>query len=236
MEIIVFVVFIVDFRFSATEIVHMRRRKARIHPVNHNGKKHQFARNNPFLSHPDSEATKTWELLKTGRLTPDKLTLMGGDGSVDATRFYISFGIVSDPMHPKNNWKSAVAKVKIRRKEYLRLVDAISVPAMEYWKAHGYPPPYEWAIFDSKTELPVSSSNPYPPAQRLHDAFNMASDWITPDELLDRISTLPRVNRKYASSILHNLGNVTRKQNNGRSRLEEQIIDGVRMIRAVRIG
>lgn len=210
---------------------------ATLHPMRNKRNKalsvNRFSKKNPYDSNRESELAWTWEAIRSGRVDPKRMALMNHKGIMDVTRFHVTFGIVSDPLHLENNWRSAVAKVKIGGKEYLRLADAITFPAMEFWKTHGHPPPYQWAIFYSEDGRPVCSSNPYPPGTRLHDAFNMAYDWITVHDLLEKISGLPKVNRKHASSILHNLGSVTRKQNNGRSQLEERIVAGVKMVRAV---
>ena len=209
---------------------------ATLHPRRVKGKKalavNRFSKINPFDSSRESELAWTWEAIKSGQIDPKRMALMNRKGIMDVTRFHVTIGIVSDPMHPQNNWRSAVTKVKIGNKEYFRLADAISIPAMKYWKAHGYPPPYEWAIFDSRAN-PARSSNPYPPTTRLHAAFNLASNWKTISDLLDNVSNLPGMSRRYASSVLHNLGNATRKQNHGRSHLEEKNVDGVKMVRAV---
>lgn len=191
-----------------------------------------LAHKNPYQKHGESEAALTWEYIKNGLLTPRKLALMNVDGIMDVTMFHTTFGIVSDPMHPKNNWRSAVEKVRDGNQFYFRLVDAISVPAMNYWKTHGHPPPYEWAIFDSNEDSTGNSSNPYPPTHKLHAVFDLASEWITPSELFDKILKLPNVNRKYASALLHNIGSPARNGNRSRKAVK----DGGKMVRAVRIG
>lgn len=213
------------------KIVHMTKKKSSKPDSGIKQSMYRFPKN-PYGAHHESEMAWTCKLIKSKRLTPDKLTVIDAKGTLDLTRFRIIFSIVSDPLHPKNNWRSAVAKAKRGGEECFRLASAISIPAMKYWKAHGHPPPYEWAIFDSKVKS-AGSSNPYPPASRPHAVFEMASDWIAPSELLDRISQMPKVNRRHASSLLHNIGSVTRKQNNGRSHLEEKIVAGVKMVRAV---
>ncbi len=136
----------------------MHKQKARVPVKAKQSGTHPLATNNPFLDHPNSEAARTWELLNNGHLTSDKLTLMGANGTIDVTMFYLAFGVVANPLHPDNNWRSVVEKMAIGKDVYYRLATEIPISVMEYWKKHGHPPACGWDIFDPNASFAIKAS------------------------------------------------------------------------------
>ena len=126
---------------------------------------------NPYDSKRKSEPAWLWDEIRKGKFSPDKLTLMGEDGSMAITMLLKAFGIISSPMHPDNNWRSVVEKMAIGKDVYYRLATEIPIPAMEYWKKHGHPPKHGWDFFDPNASLGGKSPRqpqpaPKPPAKK----------------------------------------------------------------------
>ena len=157
--------------------------------------------------------------------------------------------ILADPTHRENRWSCLVEMVKYDDDIYLRLVPSIPLAVKEKWEATGRPP-RQMATNDvqlmiaeilgkpdrvSPANIPGTAiaGNPYPPGTRFHEVFNLASDWLTPSELLNRISSLPGVRRKQASALMHLIGKPLK--NGQRSSMVDNIENGIKMIRAVRI-
>ena len=105
---------------------------------------------NPYASKRKSEPAWLWDEIKKGKFSPDKLTLMGEDGSMVITMLLKAFKIISNPIHPDNDWRSVVETMSIGKDIYFRLATEIPIPVMEYWKKHGRPPAYRWEFFDPK--------------------------------------------------------------------------------------
>lgn len=106
---------------------------------------------NPYDSKRESEAAWLWDEIKNGRFSPDKLALMGEDGSMVITMFLMAFKIISTPTHPDNNWRSIVETIPLGKEIYYRLAADIPIPVMEYWKKHGHPPAHGWDYYDPNT-------------------------------------------------------------------------------------
>lgn len=126
---------------------------------------------NPYDSKRKSEPAWLWDEIRKGKFSPDKLTLMGEDGSMAITMLLKAFEIISSPMHPDNNWRSVVEKMAIGKDVYYRLATEIPIPVMEYWKKHGHPPKHGWDFFDPNTSLGGKSPRqpqpaPKPPAKK----------------------------------------------------------------------
>ena len=121
---------------------------------------------NPYASKRKSEPAWLWDEIKKGKFSPDKLTLMGEDGSMAITMLLKAFEIISSPMHPDNNWRSVVETMSVGKNIYYRLATHIPIPVMEYWKKHGHPPAHGWDFFDPNASLVGKSSGQPPPAPK----------------------------------------------------------------------
>ena len=168
---------------------------------------------------------------------------------IDFSCFISCLHILADPTHKENRWSCLVDMVKYDDEIYLRLVPSIPLAVKEKWEATGRPP-RQMATNDvqlmiaeilgrpdgvSPANIPVAAvaGNPYPPGTRFHEVFNLASDWLAPSELLNRISSLPGVRRKQASALMHLIGKPLK--NGQRSSMVENIEHGTRVVRVVRI-
>lgn len=130
-----------------TLIVHMVKKKTRQQSVGANVV--HLPQDNPYDSKRKSELAWLWDEIKKGDFSPDKLTLMGDDGSMVITMLHMAFKIISSPLHPDNNWRSLVETMSYGGKTYYRLATEIPVSIMGYWKKHGHPPSCSWGLGDS---------------------------------------------------------------------------------------
>ena len=138
-------VFSLDF---TTLIVHMVKKKTR--QQNGSGSAFHLPEVNPYDSKRESEAAWLWDEIKKGGFSPDRLALMGEDGSMVITMFLMAFKVISNPTHSDNNWRSIVETMSIGKDIYYRLATEIPIPVMDYWQKHGHPPACRWEFFDPK--------------------------------------------------------------------------------------
>lgn len=130
----------------------------------------RFPKTNPYAPHSKSEVVQIWDQLQQGKLTREKLTLMKGDGSMDVAMYFIGFGVVANPLHPDNNWRSAVEILKFGKDVYYRLAPDIPMAVKDHWTKYGRPPEVGWGIFDAsagsavlkKTTFRLSSVTRHP--------------------------------------------------------------------------
>lgn len=129
---------------------------------------YRFPKTNPYAPHAKSEVVQIWEQLQRGELTREKLTLMKGDGSMDVAMYFIGFGVVANPLHPDNNWRSAVEMLIFGKDIYYRLAADIPRTVKEHWKKHGRPPECGWGIFNASAGLADSGKRTvrHPPIPR----------------------------------------------------------------------
>jgi len=110
----------------------------------------RLAKTNPYRDHPNSEYSKAWVKLKEGIFELDEMALMDKNGIVNVMRFFKTCGVVANPLHPDNNWRSIVEKLVFGKDVYYRLATEIPIAVMDYWKSHGHPLACGWNIFDPK--------------------------------------------------------------------------------------
>lgn len=204
----------------------------------------RFPETNPYASHPKSEVSWVFNQIKKGNLSPKRLALMDGDGSMDVAQFLLALDIVSNPLHPENNWSSVVEEVMFEGEVYLRLAREIPVAMKEYWIKNGRPPRVGWGYTSklSNAEFPTarcssSSPNPYPQHIKYHSVFELSREWRPMPDLVDRIaSRLYGQSDRKSRRKAHNIWNeVARPDRNGnRSCKEERTTsNGIKEVRVV---
>ena len=132
-------------------MIHMAKKNTR-KPAKHLGDDiYRLPKQNPYAPHSKSEVVWIWDELQRAGVTPKRLALIKGDGSMDVTMYFIAFGVVANPLHPDNNWRSVVEILKYGKDVYYRLASDIPMAVKDHWTKHGRPPECEWGFFDAST-------------------------------------------------------------------------------------
>ena len=170
------------------------------------------------------------------------LVKVNGDAHFDGAgvklpNIMLEMKILSNPNDPANQWSTLVEFIKINGQLYMRLVNSLPLKVKIEWERSGKSPDYLSSIslqglVDAYRPMRPKQHNPFKPGSICHTAFDLGSEWIPLNELINRIAdNCYGGNRRKATNIWCEISRHDRK---ARCRIEERIRpDGTKEVQAI---